>query len=387
MVFPVGRNPLEFDTVCFFNSNREWGGGELWHLTAALALQARGWRVAVVADKRGALAARVREHAGLELLGLRLGNASFLNPLTLVRLARWFRRQGIQVLVSGLPGDLKAGGLAARLAGVPRVLYRRGLAAPVRDSLFNRFLYRRVIHGLIVNSLDTRDMVLRNNPDLLPSGRIHLLYNGIDIAPLSAAVSGAGHGGLPPKAPGELWIGSAGRLTGQKDQARLLDLAALLKARDLPFTLLLAGQGPLRATLEARARQLDVADRVRFLGFVSDMPAFYAAIDVFVLTSRWEGFGYALVEAMATARPVAAFAVSSVPEIVLHERTGYLAAAGDVQALAAYVQTLLEAPQLREQFGRAGQQRARDCFSLAAMVERLEGILRGRPGACSGDRP
>jgi glycosyltransferase involved in cell wall biosynthesis len=356
--------------LCFFNSNRPWGGGEHWHSQQALFARDRGYTVSVVAASGGELAKRLRGEPGIRLLELPLGSLSFLNPLTLSRLAAFFRAESVEAVILCLPRDVKAGGLAAKLAGVPKIIYRRGIAVPVRDRMLNRLLFSRVLTGLIVNSEETRRCVLADNPGLMEPSRIHLVYNGFDVAEFDARQAGP----LVPRRAGELVIGTAGRLTEQKGQRLLIDAAAIMKSHGERCRVLIAGTGELEAELKARAVERGVADMVEFLGFVRDMKAFHASIDIFALPSLWEGFGFVLAEAMSMRLPVAAFDVSSVPEVVAHGETGLLCRP-DAGLLAANMQTLLHDGDLRRRMGEAGRARVLERFELGRTFGAFERCL------------
>src|SRR5262245_34566154 len=131
-------------TVCLCNSNIPWGGGEKWHFEAALDLAARGWRVFLLCHPKGALHQRAQAEPSLLVRPLPVSRLSFLNPLTHWPLSRFFREEQVRAVIMNLPADVKCMGPAARQAGVRHVIYRRGSALPVRDSLFNRALYGKV---------------------------------------------------------------------------------------------------------------------------------------------------------------------------------------------------------------------------------------------------
>lgn len=136
-------------------------------------------------------------------------------------------------------------------------------------------------------------------------------------------------------------------------------------------TLLLAGAGPLRPSLEALAGRLQVADRVRFVGPVPDVRPYYHACDVFVLPSieRTEAFGIVQVEAMACGKPVVNTQLDSgVPFVSLHGVTGLTVPPADPQQLATAIQTLLDDHELRLRLGTAARQRAQQEFSLDKMA-------------------
>ncbi len=354
--------------LCFCDSNRVWGGGEKWHLEMARRMAERGHTVRVLTDINSALAARACD-AGLEVSTMPMGRLSFLDPVVMLALVRFFRAMRPHALVTGLPQDLKAAGQAARWARVPAVFYRRGMGLNVRDSAFNRRLYGRVAHGVIVNSRDTGRAVLANNPELVPQERIHLLPNGVEERLLRLPVTPCDRPDTP------VIIGTAGRLVTQKGLQHLLEAMVLLRDKNVPCELCIAGEGPLERELKNKAWRTGIARRVHFLGFVKDMAGFYDSLHIFAFPSLWEGMGNAVLEAMARARPVVGFAVSSMPEIVEHGVTGFLRPGGDSAALAGGLAKLCREPLLRGAMGRAGRRRVQREFSLEKLAPRFEALL------------
>lgn len=308
-------------TICFCNSNIPWGGGEAWHLNAALALADRGWRVLLLCHPEGELYKRAAAGRRITAIPVRMGRCSFLNPFLRARLRRLFRRERPHAVLMNLPADLKLAGPAARQAGVKHVVYRRGSALPVRDSLMNRHLYGTVITRLVVNSLATRDQVLANNPGLIAPERITVIPNGVDIDAFDAALARAGRAAplAPPSSgPCSLVMGNAGRLNRQKGQHMILQLGRKLLDAGVDCRVIIAGEGERERELKQLAERLGLGDRAVFCGFMADLSPFWLAVDVFVLTSLWEGFGNVVIEAGLAEKPVLAFAVSNLPELI-HE--------------------------------------------------------------------
>ncbi len=184
---------------------------------------------------------------------------------------------------------------------------------------------------------------------------------------------------------GERLIISVGRLVYYKGFEDLI--RAMPRVRG---NLLIVGTGPLREKLGALASDLGVADRVFFLGKIDHdrLVASYHAADVFVFASnaRSEAFGLAQVEAMAAGLPVVNTSIDSgVPFVSLHEQTGLTVPPGDVDALAAAIQRLLDRRELRMSLGAAASLRAKQEFSLELMTSRTaslyEAIMRDAPPA------
>ena len=352
--------------LCFFNTTPFWGGGERSHLDKALAFARRGHRVTVVADPTAPLYAKAQA-GGLVVYGVRLGKLSFLNPFAYAKLMRLFRRTAPDAVVFNSSNDLKVGGIAARRAGVGSIVYLRGLAVPVRNTLLNRYLLGTVLTRIIANSAATKATLLAHLP--LPEDKIVVVHHGID---LSGPVPSAERAPAPP-----IILGNAGRLTAQKAQHELIELATHLRSRNIPFEIRIAGQGELHDELQAKIVAADLQNHVQLLGFVDDMSAFYRSLHVFVLTSHWEGYGFVLVEAMRQGLPVLAYDASSNPEIVANGQTGYLVPLGDVAALTDKVQLLYKDADWRAEMGRAGQRRVRQRFELERQLDLFEAALLG----------
>jgi glycosyltransferase involved in cell wall biosynthesis len=171
--------------------------------------------------------------------------------------------------------------------------------------------------------------------------------------------------GIPPSAPLALAVG---RLIEQKDHATLLRAFALVR-RDVPDArLAILGAGPLEAVTRELAAELGVADSLTLPGR-TEIRDWLARADVFVHTSRWEGFGIVLLEAMLASLPIVATRVSAVPEVVADGKTGILVEAGDAAAVATALQALLEEPERARALGAAGQERARQKFSVTRMAD------------------
>jgi glycosyltransferase involved in cell wall biosynthesis len=357
--------------TCFFNTTPFWGGGEKWHLKAARALRARGRHVVVVGHPESPLTSRARD-AGIETAEFALVNRSWLHPLKRRRLIRFFRDRAIETVIFNGPADIKAGGLAARAAGVRQRVYRRGLALPIGDRWFNRYLLTKVLTHVIPNSEETQRVLFEDIGDVVPEERMRVITNGIDLPEFDAH----------PYAPvfsrdGRVVLGNVGRLTVQKNQRFLLHVARSLVDQDVSFRLLIAGSGELEPELREEARRLRLEDHVEFLGFVGDVPSFLRDIDIFVLTSLWEGFSNVILEAAAVSRPTVALDISSNPEGIVEGTTGFLVEPGNVEQFAARLRRLIEDEDLRARMGDAARADVVERFRFDRKIDELEAFLWG----------
>jgi glycosyltransferase involved in cell wall biosynthesis len=160
------------------------------------------------------------------------------------------------------------------------------------------------------------------------------------------------------------------RLDEQKGQRYLLEAAAQVpQAR-----FVLAGDGPLRTSLEAQARSLGLEQRVKFLGYRSDIPDLLAGCDVFVLPSLYEGLPLSILEAMSAGKPVIATQIGGTDEAVIPNETGLLIPPADPAALAAAIRKLLDDRPFARRLALAGQARVECEFSAATMVQRVTNV-------------
>ena len=177
--------------------------------------------------------------------------------------------------------------------------------------------------------------------------------------------------GLPT---GSRIIGTVGRLQPVKDHALLLRAFAKVRVQVPEAALVIVGDGPLRAALEAQAEQAGLSDAVRFMGDRHDVPRLLTGMEVFALTSTSEGYSVALLEACASSLPIVATDVGGNREIVRHGINGRLVPSGDTAAIATALIALLRGGEQAAAMGRAGYAWAQAEASFHTMAERYHGL-------------
>lgn len=177
--------------------------------------------------------------------------------------------------------------------------------------------------------------------------------------------------GLPT---GSRIIGTVGRLQPVKDHALLLRAFAKVRVQVPEAALVIVGDGPLRAALEAQAEQAGLSDAVRFMGDRHDVPRLLTGMEVFALTSTSEGYSVALLEACASSLPIVATDVGGNREIVRHGVNGRLVPSGDTAAIATALIALLRGGEQAAAMGRAGYAWAQAEASFRTMAERYHGL-------------
>ena len=200
----------------------------------------------------------------------------------------------------------------------------------------------------------------------LPRDKLVTIHYGLDEPPREPSETTPTDVGIPADAPLVLAIG---RLIEQKDHATLLRAFARVQEQHPDARLAILGWGRLEEALRAQVAELGLDGSVFLLGRVEPRDWLERA-DVFAHTSRWEGFGIVLLEAMLAGIPVVATRVSAVPEIVVDGETGLLAEPGDATAVGDAISALLADRARRAQLGAAGRRRATSEFSVARMTDR-----------------
>lgn len=262
------------------------------------------------------------------------------------------------------------GSLASRVTGVPFVSTRhnddRYLLGPFRyvDRAFARRARR-----LIAISDAVRDFLARAGHD---PRRLTTIRYGLDELPSTPSSPSPAEAGIPDGVPLALAVG---RLIEQKDHPTLLRAFARVRERHPDARLAILGSGPLEAETRELARSLGLAGAVSLPGR-TEIRDWLERADVFVHTSRWEGFGIVLLEAMLAGLPVVATAVSAVPEVVVDGETGALVPAGDAEGVARELGALFDDPELARRLGEAGRERAHRHFSVDRMTQETIAVYR-----------
>jgi len=340
-----------------------WRGGQNQVLLTAAGMAARGHATAIACRRDGPLAERAAE-AGLVVHALPFRGD--LWPPAVVALARLLRRERPRALVLHDPHAVSAALVAARLGWRPLLVAVRRVDFPLRSAL-SRAKYG-ACDRVVVVSRAIGAVVERGG---IAASKLRLVYEGVpDRAPAPGGREALAALGVPT---GAAVVGNVAALTGHKDHATLVDAMALARARVPGAWLVILGEGELRGALEAQVRERGLGDRVLFAGFRGDLDRLLPAFSLFCLSSRLEGLGTSLLDAMAFGLPVVATAAGGIPEAVEDGVTGRVVPPRDPAALADALVSVLGDEPRRRALGAAGRLRVLERFTADRMVE---GTLR-----------
>lgn len=370
--------------VCQVLHSLNVGGGEV--LAKAIALQAEEAIRPVFAllDELGILGQELKENGyTVKVLGRQpgfdIGCAS--------RLRQFVRQESVSLIHAHQYGPLLYSA-AARLPGrrVPILFTEHGRDSPdfrrPKRVWANRLLLARHDRFVAVGESVRRALVEFEG---LPRERIDVIYNGCDLAAYDPRRV------LREQKRSDLGLGKddfvvmqVARLNRLKDQPTALRAMQVLAGHISDARLIFVGDGEDRSALEELTRELQLADRVSFLGSRSDVPALLQAADVFLLSSVSEGIPLTLIEAMASGLPCVATNVGGVPEVATDGETGLLAAAGDHAGLADQLLRLASEPSLRKRMGEEGRRQAVEKYSASRMYGQYLHLFREMTTGVSG---
>ena len=300
-----------------------------------------------------------------------LGRGRF-DPRILTDLVSLVRRRNARVLHVHGYAAADFGRVAARMSGAKLILHEHFAdpRMPAYQGLADRLLAPLTDRAIAV-SHSTRDFLVSKRS--VPAERVRLIWNGAPLGEFAPggrdrALAARRELGLPEEA---LVIGTIGRLNAQKGHTHLLDALALLRTRLPDLWTLIVGDGDLMESLKEQAARLGLGDRVVFAGHRTDVPDLLAALDVFGISSLYEGTPLALFEAMAAGRPIVSTAVDGCREVLEDGVSGVLIPPADAKALAGALERVVTNAELREALGRRALEESRR-YDVQACVEQMQ---------------
>jgi glycosyltransferase involved in cell wall biosynthesis len=360
--------------ILYVITKANWGGAQHYVFDMALGAKECGHDVLVVSGAHGELTRR--------LTGEGIASHTIEAMERDVRFAaEWKSFVALLHIIDEFKPDVlhcnssKAGAfatLAGRIQGVPMIVFTAHAWA------FNehRPLWQRIVIGIIhylTVLLSHRTICVSDAIYAYASrmpfvqNRLYVVANGIE--PGTLITRGEARTYLAPQFvhtyPDTLWVGTVAELHPTKGLDILIEAFRRLSPSAV---LVIIGEGHDRHALEARIEASGVADRIMLVGFVKDAAQYLSALDIFVLPSRSEAFGYSLLEAGLASLPCAASNVGGIPEIIKDKESGILVPPNDSSALADALHLLLTNEPLRQTLGNALYERVTRVFSKEKML-------------------
>jgi len=209
---------------------------------------------------------------------------------------------------------------------------------------------------------------------------IEIIYNGVDLKKINRTIDIKQAKTALRINPEDYVIGCIARFDEQKGHRYLVQAINKVLAKIKNVFFVFVGTGRLESKIKERINQLNLNDKVKFLGQRDDINNILSALDVFVLPSVWEGLGIVLLEAQAAYLPVVATKVDGIAEVVKDGVTGLLVPAKDAQSLAAAIINLIEDNDKAQQYGKNGHEFVAQNFTIEKMANKIETLYYNLTG-------
>jgi glycosyltransferase involved in cell wall biosynthesis len=239
---------------------------------------------------------------------------------------------------------------------------------PIADKVSNHLSTQ-----VIAVSQSTRDYLVEH--EHMPPDRVTTIHNGIDLDEFRPRPELRAAARLRLALPADAFIiAGIGRLSYQKNFSLFIDVAAAVLAQRPSAYFVIAGTGPEDQQLRDRAARLGIDQRLRFLGYVGDMPGLYPAVDALLLTSRYEGLPITILEAMATGTTIISSKLDGVAEIMHDGEDGALVDASDVDGFVKQLCELIDRPDVAARRSAAALNKVRAGFSAQGVARAVEAV-------------
>ncbi|MBI5095866.1 MAG: glycosyltransferase [Candidatus Hydrogenedentes bacterium] len=337
-----------------------WRGGEQQASYLIRGLAARGHMALVAGRPQGKFL--YADHGCEDLVRIAAPFRGELDLFSAYRIAQAVKHHRVDIIHAHTSHTHTTACLARAIARRGKVVVSRRVDFVPKRNAFNRFKYSWPDHIIAISG--RIGQVLSEFG--APTEKLSVVHSCIDAGRFDVAPISRADLDVPEDAP---LLGNVAALVGHKDHRTLISAMPRVLERIPRLRLVIVGEGELRARLEAQITSLGLGSSVRLLGFRDDVPRILRALDVFVLSSKLEGLGTSVLDAMAAGVPVVATAGGGIPEMVTHEKTGLLCPVQDSGALAEQIIRAFEESALTAALARNAADLVQERFTTDKMVE------------------
>jgi glycosyltransferase involved in cell wall biosynthesis len=356
--------------ILFVLTGLAYGGAETQLVRLATRLKSRGWEVSVVSLMPPKAYVEDLEAAGIPVFSLNI-RRKLPDPRPVLRLARIIRKWQPDVVHSHMVHANLLARIVRFLAPIPVLICSA-------RSIDEGGRFREVLYRLTDPLCDLTTQVSQAGLEryvrmgAVPRHKIRYIPNGVDTERFKPNLEDRLKFRKELGVEGFVWL-AVGRFDPPKDYPSMLQAFARVVHKHSNTILLIAGDGPLRKTMENLARELGIEKRTKFLGIRRDIPQLMNAADAYVMSSSWEGMPNVLLEASATGLPIVATDVGGNREIVLDSVTGFLVPPRNPEALARAMLRIMDlSDEERKEMGKRARKHIEVKFNLDRVVDLWE---------------
>jgi L-malate glycosyltransferase len=303
---------------------------------------------------------------------IELPSRSAYDPRSILRLIKYCRANHIDLIDAHSSGGMSlALSIKKRVPNLKLVVHRR-VATPIKKNWISKRKYLNpLVDRYVCISAAIQEILVQYG---VPAEKVSVVKSSVSQAPYADVNRTNIKAKYYEKfnvISDTVIIGNASAVTQEKGYEVLLQACGQLRAKNVKFFCLIAGDGPASFTrqLKEMTIQLGIEKKVHFLGHISNVYEFLSALDVLVVPSHSEGLGTILLEGALAGCALVGSRVGGIPEIIKHNETGLLVEKGDATALAQALESLISQPELRLRFSQAALHHVKNEFSLEKMIQ------------------
>lgn len=346
--------------IVFVNFIKFWGGGESWTYQVMEELQKRGHSIILFSNTDSKLQNKVQQ-LGVKTFPFEVKKSSFLNPVLTRKLKKTLDQVSPDVVFLNSSLELKTTGLALKMNGCHKVIFMRGIPYPMKSDPLKKYLYSNVVTDIVVNSTYVKNSITNISGYLKKEP--HIIYHGIQT---DSSIFSSGN---------TKNIAIVGRLSHEKgvDIAIRMFQKVLIEHNDAKLWII--GDGKEKKKLIELTNELGIGNSVNFFGHINKVEELLILCSVLVMTSRWEGFGLVLLEAMKLKIPCVAFDHIAANEIIENNKSGYLIPDSNTGLMAEKISYLLSNPQIASEMGENGNIILKHKFTINTIIDQYENLM------------
>jgi glycosyltransferase involved in cell wall biosynthesis len=346
--------------ILFVNFTKFWGGGENWTYQFLAELKKRNHSVVLLSNFQSELHSKA-EVNNVEIYAFKVNKTSFLDYRLKIKVEKILIEQKPDAIILNSALEMKTIGLAIQASGCTNVILMRGIPVPMKLNPLKRYLFLHVVSHVVVNSNYVKKSLanvlkyIKNEPTII--------YHGIQ--PDSMVFSE----GTTKN------IAIVGRLSYEKGVDIALKVIQKVLDHQPDAKLWIIGDGKERNSLRKLTIGLGVEQSVEYFGFLDNVDELLSKCSILIMTSRWEGFGLVLLEAMKLKIPCVAFDHTAANEIIVDNKTGFLIPNMNVDLMSERLIYLLLNPEKARKMGENGNDLLYSTFTLEKSIDKYEELI------------
>lgn len=351
--------------ILIINSSKEWGGTEKWSLSAAIGLSEMGHNIYFGCRSNNFQQKAASMNKTVNFVTFPFTN--FIDIVTIFKLRSFYKKNKINVVIPSMQRDYFLGGLAAKLFTKTKVVGRYGIDRPI-NNLRNWIVFCKLFDIVIVNAKRIPEIL--SETKAFNINKCKVIYNGVELIESNPEIRKRMRDTLKIS-DSQICIMGIGRVARQKGYDFALKAFSSLVKQTADLRLVFVGEGDIERHQQI-ASDYGIADKVIFTGFRNDINHIIQAMDIFWLTSRSEGMPNAMLESMSAAKPVVAFDIAGISEIIKDDYNGLLIPFEDTELLSKRTFELINNADKMKQLGQNGYETVKNNHSVKKMVLNVE---------------